>query len=151
MCSKEFIRGAKIWRWVTYASRSRSLPVRSLWVFSSARNICYLFSPTWSLHKNHSTLGLWNTDTIPLMDVYVPPFQVGGCGLITLKYVGQMDNEAMRCHHRFSLLCTCGIIITRISSAVQHVLKSAEHTRQSWNCVYHVEQEDQDAEPFLFG
>ena len=63
--------------------------------FSSMSIHFSVFSPTESLHKNHCPLGIWNISPIYLMDASVSPLQVGGCGMISLKYAGLLANEVM--------------------------------------------------------
>ena len=112
------IKGQNIFRCTMYDAISRSLVVRSLVELSSISRHCLVVSPMGSLHTNHCPLENFQTPPIPFRDVSIAPVHVGRWDMISLKWVGLLARERIRCHHRLSLLCTCEVTSTLLPSEV---------------------------------
>ena len=55
-----------------------------------------------SCHACHYPAGLYQTLSMPMREASIAPINVGGLGLISLKYVGLDANDANRWRHKVS-------------------------------------------------
>ena len=102
LCCSGAIRGAKMLRWAMYAASSRSLMVKNPFGFSSMRMLDCMVVLNVSRHKCHSPDGLYQTLSMPVREAYVVLIHVGGCGLISLRCVGLVANNAIIWRHKIS-------------------------------------------------
>ena len=96
MCLSGAMCGAKRWRWVMYTYRSRSLMVRNPLGLSSVRMLARMVVLNVIHHTCQSPDGMYHPLPMPVREASVSPIHVGGCGLISRRCVGLVDNDATR-------------------------------------------------------
>ena len=85
-----------------YAASSKSLMVNVPFGFLSVRMWSRMAVLNVSHYTCHSPDGLWQTLPMMVREVSVATIHVGGCGLISLRYVGLVANDATRWRHKVS-------------------------------------------------
>ena len=89
-----------------YAASSKSLMVKNPWGFSSLISMDRMAVLNVSRHTCHSPEGIWQIPSIPVRESSVVPIHVGGCGLISLRCIGLVANDATRWRNKISSECT---------------------------------------------
>ena len=102
MWSSGAIRGEKMWRWEMYAASSRSLMVNITFGLFSVRMWSRMAVMNISRNTCHYPDGLYQTPPIPVREASVAPIHMGGCGLIYLRCIGLVTNDATRWLHNVS-------------------------------------------------
>ena len=85
-----------------YAASSRSLMVNIPFGFLSVRMWDRMAVLNVSRHTCHSPDGIKQNQSIPLREASVAKIHVGGCGLMYLRCIGMVANDATRWRHDVS-------------------------------------------------